>query len=187
MGSITYKDFQSGDIEFLRDLCNGLMKFQADHAVIKPEVMASMNFDNRLVPDFNNTKRKYIAVAYDGDKPVGFAFASVSNVTEEAVTTKPAWADDLDGIGFYPVDYNVPKTIGTYKLLYVNSDYRGLNIGGQLSDMIMTWLRGHDDVEDLWVFVANGNEIVGKFYEKLGFRFSHTVFGGFIEAYMRQK
>jgi len=103
------------------------------------------------------------------------------------ITRKPIWAEDIDGAGFFPEDYNVPTTIGTYKLLYVDSNYRGSGIGGDLSKMIMKWLNSHDDVEDLWVFVANGNEAVGKFYEKYGFNHSHTVFNGFIEAYTQKR
>lgn len=186
MKNIVYKDFENGSIDSLEELCNSLMKFQAKHAKIRPDIMASMNFQNRLLPDYHNTKRKYIAVAYDGEKAVGFAFASVSTVSKESINAKPGWADELEGLGFYPADYDVPKNIGTYKLLFVDSDYRGLNIGGQLSDMVMEWLNSHDDVEDLWVFVANGNEKVGRFYEKYGFNFSHNVFNGFIEAYCQK-
>lgn len=186
MSKITYTDFENGDISNLRNLCNDLMKFQADHAKIKPEVMASMNFENRLVPDYSHASRKYIAVAYDGDKPVGFAFASVSEVTEDDVNEKSIWAENMGGLGFFPDDYGVPTTIGTYKLLFVDSNYRGLNIGRDLSQMIMKWLNSHDDVKDLWVFVANGNEKVAKFYEKYGFTHSHKVFNGFIEAYTQE-
>lgn len=186
MNKIIYKTFEQGDISNLKDLCNSLMQFQADHATILPEVMASMNFENRLVPDFNNTERKYMAVAYDGDHPVGFAFATVTDLSKEDMSGKPSWADSLTGTGFYPDNYEVPKTIGTYKLLYVDPSYRGLNIGGALSRYIMNWLTSHQDVEDLWVFVANGNEVVGKLYEKLGFHHSHRVWGGFIEAYKKK-
>jgi GNAT superfamily N-acetyltransferase len=186
MDKITYTDFENGDISNLRNLCNDLMKFQADHAKIKPEVMASMNFENRLLPDFSHASRKYIAVAYDEDTPVGFAFASVSEVTEADINTKPIWAKDIDGVGFYPDDYGVPTIIGTYKLLFVNPNYRSLNIGRNLSQMIMKWLNSHGDIKDLWVFVANGNEKVAKFYEKYGFTHSHSVFNGFIEAYTQK-
>lgn len=186
MSKITYTDFENGDISNLRKLCNDLMKFQADHAKIRPEVMASMNFENRFEPDYSHASRKYIAVAYDGDKPVGFAFATVSEVTEDDINEKSIWAENTDDVGFFPDDYGVPTTIGTYKLLFVDSNYRSLNIGGDLSQMIMKWLNSHDDVKDLWVFVANGNEKVAKFYEKYGFTHSHTVFNGFIEAYTQK-
>lgn len=183
MEKIIYKAFEEGNIDNLKDLCDDLMRFQADSAVIRKDVMASMNFENRLLPDFKNTKRKYMTVAYDGDIPVGFAFVTVTDLSKEEMDIKPSWASDLGGVGFYPMDYQVPKTIGTFKLLYVNDAYRGMNIGWDLSVRVMTWLRSQKDVEDLWVFVANGNEKVGGLYEKLGFKFSHAVFNGFIEAY----
>ncbi len=183
MSKIIYKDFEDGDISNLKDLCNALMRFQAEHARIKPEVMAGMNFDNRFAPDYASASRKYIAVAYNKDTPVGFAFASVSDLIEDDILKKPDWAEDIEGVGFYPEDYDVPTTIGTYKLLYVDSNYRGLSIGEDLSQMIMKWLNSHDDVRDLWVFVANGNEEVARFYEKFGFNHNHSVFNGFIEAY----
>jgi hypothetical protein len=50
----------------------------------------------------------------------------------------------------------------------------------------MGWLKSQKDVEDLWVFVANGNESVGKLYETIGFQFSHSVFDGFILAYSQK-
>lgn len=187
MNKISYKTFEEGDISDLKDLCNKLMAFQAEHAKILPEVMASMNFENRLIPDFNNTERKIMSVAYDGDIPVGFAFASVSHLTESDKSGKPSWAESLEGTGFYPEDYKVPKMIGTYKLLYVEEAYRGRNISGKLSQEMMTWLRAQEDVEDLWVFVANGNESVGKLYEKYGFKLSHSVWSGFIDAYCQSR
>lgn len=185
MPTITYKHFEQGSIDNLKALCNGLMAFQAEHAVIRPDVMASMNFDNRLVPDYENADRKFMVVAYDGETPVGFAFATVSTISEAHISAKPPWAESIDGIGFYPTDYPVPNTIGTFKLLFVNPDYRGLSIGITLSAFIMDWLKSHEDVHALWVFVANGNEQVAKLYEKLGFVHSHSVFGGFIEAYQQ--
>ena len=114
------------------------------------------------------------------------AFALVGEVIEDDISKKPIWAEDIDGAGFFPEGYVVPATIGTYRLLYVDLNYRGLSIGRDLSKMIMKWLNSHDDVVDLWVFVANGNEEVAKFYEKYGFSHSHAVFNGFIEAYTQK-
>lgn len=187
MIKIKYKVITTDNIDFLEGLCNQLMKFQADHARIRADIMASMNYNNRLKLEYANTQRKHLVVAYDKEKPVGFAFATIGSVTEENLKGKPGWASDLNGIGFYPENYAVPNTIGTFKLLYVDNEYRNLNIGKQLSKMIMAWLNSHEDVDDLWVYVANGNEIVGKLYEKYGFRLSHSVFNGFIDAYYQKK
>jgi GNAT superfamily N-acetyltransferase len=187
MIDISYKEVTSENIDFLEDLCNQLMKFQADHATIRPDIMASMNYNNRLKPEYANASRKFIVAAYDKEKPVGFAFATVGKVTLDSLNGKPSWAAELEGTGFYPVSYEVPKTIGTFKILYLEEAYRGLGIGKQLTDMTMDWLNGQEDVEDLWVYVANGNEVVGKLYEKYGFRYSHSVYNGFIHAYCSRR
>ncbi|MBV7273967.1 GNAT family N-acetyltransferase [Clostridium sp. PL3] len=186
MVNINYKVVTTDNIDFLEGLCNQLMKFQADNSKTRADIMASMNYDNRLKLEYANTSRKHMVVAYDGERPVGFAFATIGSVTEENLNGKPDWASELKGIGFYPENYEVPKTIGTFKLLYVDEEYRDLSIGRQLSNMIMEWFNSHEDVDDLWVYVANGNEIVGKLYEKYGFRLSHSVFNGFIYAYYQK-
>ncbi|MCT4619090.1 MAG: GNAT family N-acetyltransferase [Marinisporobacter sp.] len=187
MPNITYESITYNNIDFLEGLCNQLMKFQADHATIRPDIMASMNYNNRLKPEYATTLEKRLIVAFDNERPVGFAFATVGSVTEKNMNKKPGWTAEFDGIGFYPENYKVPTTIGTFKLLYVENEYRKYRIGSQLSNMIMEWLHSHANVEDFWVYVANGNEIVGKFYEKYGFIFSHSVFNGFIHAYCQKK
>lgn len=187
MININYKVITTDNIDFLEGLCNQLMRFQAEHATIRPDIMASMNYNNRLKTEYANALRKYMVVAYAEERPVGFSFATIGSLTEEIIKEKPGWAAELDGTGFYPEDYEVPKTIGTFKILYLEDEYRGLGIGKQLSDMTMDWLNSHDDVDDLWVYVANGNETVGKLYESYGFRLSHSVFNGFIYAYCHKK
>lgn len=186
MGTIRYEVIHDEDIDFLEGLCNQLMNFQAGGATIHPEIMGSMNYHNRLKPDYAGTERKYLLVAYDAAQPVGFAFAAVGQLSEASLTGKPGWAKELDGVGFYPEGYALPKTIGTFKLLYVDEAYRGLAVGKTLTEMTMQWLCVNDDVEDLWVYVANGNERVGALYEKYGFAHSHSVYNGFIQAYCRK-
>ena len=185
MKSIRYEDFENGEIVFLKNLCNDLMAFQASRAKIKPEVIEAMSFENRLVPDFQEAFKRVITVAWDGNIAVGFAFATVNDINKININYRPTWARDLNGIGFYPKDYDVPRRIGTFKLLYVMPEYRDLHIGAELSSRIMTWLKSQQDADDLWVFVANGNEDVASFYEKLGFHFSHSVFGDFVRAYKK--
>ncbi|MBN2794295.1 MAG: GNAT family N-acetyltransferase [Clostridia bacterium] len=180
---IKLKIYEGDNIDFLADLCNQLMTFQGERATIRQDVMKSMNYENRLKPEYANTKRKHMLVAYDENTPIGFAFSIVTTVTKAVADHKAAWAESLGGIGFYPVDYDMPKIVGTFRLLIVDEKYRSHNIGKQLAEEAMTWLRSQKDAEDLWVYVANGNEIVGKFYEALGFNFSHEVYKGFIKAY----
>lgn len=185
MINITYKEIKGNNVDFLKTLVNELMTFQAESAKIHPEIMCSMNYDNRLKQEYKGTDNEYMFVAYDNDNPIGFTYGTISQVTLDHLTMKPSWAVDLEGNGFYPNDYDTPKSIGTFKLLYVYEEYRGLSIGKKLSDNLMEWLKSKS-VEDLWVYVANGNEKVGKFYEKYGFTFSHSVYGGFIDAYKQE-
>lgn len=178
---ITYKEFSKGNVYEVKDLCNALMEYQAKNATISPDIMASMNFKNRLLPEFENTKDKLMIIAYDNDIPVGFGFATFSKINESDITQKPAWTKSLKGEGFYPKGY-LGRDIGTFKLLYVNPKFRGLDIGKNICEKIMTWLKSKKS-DNLWVYVANGNEKVGKLYEKLGFKYSHSVYSGFIHAY----
>jgi len=178
---VTYKEFNKGDIYEVKELCNALMEFQAKHATILPEVMDSMNFENRLLPEYKKTEEKIMVIAYVDNIPVGFGFATNTLLNQEEINDKPSWAASLSGQGFYPENYQ-GRRIGTFKLLYVNPDYRGMQIGKTICNKIMTWLKSKDS-DDLWVFVANGNEKVGRLYEKLGFKSSHSVYNGFIQAY----
>lgn len=183
MSEITYKEIEANEIASVKGLCDSLMEFQAEMGEIRTDILAAMNFENRFVPDYHGALRKNVTVALDDGVPVGFSFAAINDVTDEDVHSLPVWAGEMGGNGFYPEDYAVPKRVGTFKLLFVDPAYRGLDIGKHLSDKSMHWLRSHDDVDDLWVYVANGNERVGAFYEAYGFKFSHSVFNGFIRAY----
>ncbi|MCH4888082.1 GNAT family N-acetyltransferase [Acidaminobacter sp. JC074] len=182
MSKIEYKIYKGDNVDFLEELVNKLMSFQAEHAKIHPEIMASMNYNNRLKLEYKGSNNELMYVAYDNDQPIGFAYGTISQVANESVHSLPEVISNMGGKGFYPDDYQVPKSIGTFKLLYVDEKYRGFKVGKELSDYLMDWLRS-SGVEDLWVYVANGNEVVGKFYEKYGFNFSHSVCNGFIDAY----
>lgn len=183
--NVEYRVIKDENIDFLKDLCNGLMKFQADHATIRPEIMGSMNYENRLKPEYASAERKFIITAYDGERPIGFAFATVTTVTEDMMKMKPSWAEETGGFGFYPDGYETPRTVGTFKILFLEETYRKGGVGKVLTEKTMEWLESQPDVKDLWVYVANGNEVVGKLYEKYGFCVSHEVFNGFIHAYMK--
>ena len=45
MVNINYKIVTNDNIDFLDGLCNQLMKFQAKHAMIRADIMASMSYD----------------------------------------------------------------------------------------------------------------------------------------------
>ena len=45
-----------------RELCNGLMKFQAEKSFIRTDVQEAMTFANRLKPSFENAQMKKLLV-----------------------------------------------------------------------------------------------------------------------------
>lgn len=188
-GEITYKEITDGNIEVCKELCNALMMHQADKGVIHPEVLSAMNFDNRLKPSFEGTEEKQLIVAFDGSKPVGYVFSSAELETEASKTARPAWASGLSGInetGFYPEWLPMPGKIGCLNNLYVLPEYRGRHIASILCDEAMLWLRNVPDIRYIYVYISNGNDNVIDFYKKLGFEYSHDVFGGFITAYYQK-
>jgi ribosomal protein S18 acetylase RimI-like enzyme len=62
-------------------------------------------------------------------------------------------------------------------------EYREQNIGSELMDKGMEWLRSVPDVRYIFVHVSNGNN-AGSLYEKYGFIYSHEVYDGMIDAYI---
>lgn len=142
--TITYKVFRGQNVDFLESLINELMTFQAEHASVHPEIMASMNSQNRLKAEFQGSDHECMLVAYDGEEAIGFAYGNTSQVTHENFTSVPSIMAELRGKKFYPDDYELPKTIATFKLLYVKASYRGFSIGQQLTSQLMAWLKSQD-------------------------------------------
>jgi len=46
--------------------------------------------------------------------------------------------------------------------------------------MSMDWLRGFDSIDDIFIFVSNGNDNALKFYLDKGFNVSHKILDGFM-------
>ncbi|MBS7525658.1 GNAT family N-acetyltransferase [Fusibacter paucivorans] len=186
---IVFKEITDGNVSSCRDLCNALMKHQADNGIIHAEVLQAMNFENRLKPSFEHSNEKQLIVAYDGEIPVGYVFSSAENETEEARTMIPSWATALSGadkIGMYPDWLILPNKIGCLNNLYVMPAYRGRHIAAALCDQAMRWLTQLEAVAYLYVYISNGNDEVIDFYKQYGFAYSHDVFGGFIKAYYQK-
>lgn len=181
---IVYRDLSSGPVEVCRDLCDKLMAYQAEKAVVGKEIIASMCFEKRLKPSFERAAERFLLVAYDGEKPVGYMFAKVNTVTEADKVIPPDWMKLLPpgSIGFYPLDLATPVRVGQPENLFLLPEYRGRGIGKELFERALEWLRGAPDLGYWFLDMSNGNNMA-PFYEKYGFRHSHTVFGGIIEAY----
>ncbi len=186
---LMYRELFSGEIDLCRDLCNALMVHQADHGTIHPEVLRSMNFDNRLKPSYEHAAEKQLIAAFDGGTPVGYIFSTAEWQTEASKTAIPGWAQTLSGAnktGFYPDGLALPQKIGCLNNLYVMPEYRGQHIAYTLCSRAMQWFRTVEDLHTLFVYISNGNDGVVSLYRNLGFRYSHDVFGGFILAYSMQ-
>lgn len=186
MPNIEIKDLSDGNIEICRDLCNELMAFQASQSHIRTDVLQEMTFDNRLKPSFENAEIKKLLVTFDGDEPIGYAYAEVSDVKEEFKYYVPEWANNIYEKGqliFFPEEQKLPSRLGTFNNLYIKPAYHGLKLGHQLSKAVMDWMKSIEGITGIYVYVSNGNDQVIDFYKRFGFKFSHNVLGGFITAH----
>lgn len=189
MANITFEIVKDGNVEQCRELCNELMSFQASQGKYHPEILAWMNFDNRLKPSFEGAQTKYLVVMKDAGVPVGYVYAAVDSFVEQARNMLPPWAptDGEDIKGFFPAWLEAPQKTGGLNNLFVREEYRKTGAGKQLFTMAMGWLESFDEIKYSFVHVSNGNENAYNFYQKHGFKFSHDVAGGFIKCLYKEK
>jgi len=192
MADIIYKDLsKDGPVEEVRELCNALMKHQAEQGKIGVDILESMDFDNRLKPSFEEAQYRFLCVAYDGGKTVGYVFCDAANIPDAETLNKfsgnDVWEEHFpDGQeGLYPSDMKTPVVVAHLNNLYVLPEYRDKKIGAELTKKAMGWMKSVPGVNRLFVHVSNGND-PGPFYERYGFKFSHYVWGGFIECYSQE-
>ena len=93
--SITYRELAKEEAELCCELCNALMAHQASKGTKYPEILAAMNFDNRLAPAVAAAKKGRLLGAFDGEKLVGYLFAEVITATEEAKTGRNMTFPDI--------------------------------------------------------------------------------------------
>lgn len=188
---IIYKDMTNTNAECCRDLCNELMQHQASKGIKYPEILKQMNFDNRLKASFDKAKNKKLIVAYDGDKAVGYIYCEIFPVVEENKYNMKPFVDkmskeDADALSLIPMWMDCPTVIGEIGNLYVKSEYRGFDIGNELMEQGLSWLKSDTNISHLLVFVSNGNN-PGPFYQKYGFQYSHDFANGFIKVYAMKR
>lgn len=186
MNPIEIIEVTTNELHRCRDLCNELMQFQAQQSHMHSDVLAAMNYENRLKPSFLNSSHKKLLLATTNDQPIAYAYANTYTMEEDGRYFVPDWLSPIYKNGqlvFYPDSQKFPAIIGVFNNLYVQPEYRGKQLGLQLATPIMQWLKSSNAV-DLYVYVSNGNEARAvPFYTKLGFTFSHQVLNGFITAY----
>ncbi|MCZ8537287.1 GNAT family N-acetyltransferase [Paenisporosarcina quisquiliarum] len=167
---LTYEILSDENIECLRDACNELMVFQKSKATITPELFDNMNFDTRLRPSVKKAVHNYTVVVKDGEQIVGYVYSNIS--PKETYSNEFATFFDLGSVS--------GKCVGCLSQFYIKEEYRQYSVGSTLFKMSMEWLKKFEEVEDVFIFVSNGNDNALEFYQRKGFTVSHEILDGFI-------
>lgn len=175
--NLKYEVLALADLEILKPLCNALMAFQKSKAHITPERFDTMNYETRLLPSVKGARDNHIIVAKDGDRVIAYAYSNINKKTHYAAGPFGC---------FFDMDSVASDYVGCLSQFYIEPEYRGNGIGSFLFNVAMDWMKTFDDVEDLFIYVSNGNLDALKFYESKGFRVSHEILDGFIIV-MRHK
>lgn len=172
---INYEIITEYNIYCIKDLCNELMAYQKSLAKVHPEFFDGMSFETRMLPALKGSKDNFVIIAKDGEDVVGYAY---SNIASKYIYTNNFATLNCDAF----FDFNSVKGeyVGCLSQFYIKDEYRNKGIGSVLFDKSMEWLRSFDYIDDIFIFVSNGNENALKFYLNKGFKMSHQILDGFI-------
>lgn len=173
--SVHYEIIYDDRIYCIKDLCNKLMAYQKSKASIHPEWFDNMCFETRMIPSFNSAKANFIVVAKDDNEIVGYAYSNICpkyTYSGRFATLKP--------VNFFDFDSVKQDDVGCLSQFYIKEDYRNLGIGSALFTKSMEWLNSFNSINDIFIFVSNGNDNALKFYQDKGFKISHQILDGFI-------
>lgn len=173
--NINYEIISDDNISCIKDLCNELMAYQKSKAYIHPEWFDNMCFETRMIPSVKSAKTNFMIVAKYNDTIVGYAYSNISRKTTYSggfATLKP--------INFFDFDSVKGDYVGCLSQFYIKQDYRNTGIGTALFNKSIDWLNSFESINDLFIFVSNGNDNALKFYENKGFKISHEILDGFI-------
>ena len=162
----------SGDISICKDLCNELMHFQKSVAHIEPQLFDNMNFDTRMIPSIKNATYNYIIMVKDDENPIGYVYSNIS--------PKKAYSNEF--ATFFDMNSVTQSHVGCLSQFYIKEDYRDYGIGTKLFNMSMEWLDTFNNINDIFIFVSNGNNDALKFYQNKGYVYSHDILKGFISV-----
>jgi GNAT superfamily N-acetyltransferase len=168
--AIQYEVITEENISCLKDLVNELMAYQKSKATIHPEFFDNMNFETRMIPSFNSAKYNYIVVAKDHDEIVGYVYSNISS--------KETYSNDF--ATFFDLASVKNEDVGCLSQFYIKEGYRNLGIGSVIFEKSKEWLLSFPSIDDLFIFVSNGNDEALKFYQSKGFKISHQILDGFI-------
>jgi len=172
---IHYEIISENNIACIKDLCNELMSYQKSKAHIHPEWFDDMNFETRLIPSIESAKVNFIIVAKDDNEIVGYAYSNIS-----LKNTYSGGFATLKPVDFFDFDSVEGDDVGCLSQFYIKEGYRNAGIGSVLFERSMNWLNSLKSINDLFIFVSNGNDNALNFYQGKGFKVSHQLLDGFI-------
>jgi GNAT superfamily N-acetyltransferase len=175
--SIHYEVISDDNIHCIKDLCNELMAYQKSKSYIHSELFDSMNFETRMLPSVKSAKVNFIMVAKDDDAIVGYVYSNISS--KETYSNAFATFFDLDSVE--------NTEVGCLSQFYIKEGFRNIGIGSVLFEKSMDWLNSFKTINDLFIFVSNGNDFALKFYQNKGFTISHRILDGFITVLRNTK
>jgi GNAT superfamily N-acetyltransferase len=151
------------------------MAYQKSIAHIHSELFDDMNFETRMIPSVKSAKANFLVVAKDNQEIVGYAY---SNITPKQIYTNDFATLNCDS--FFDFDSVKGDDVGCLSQFYIKDGYRSMGIGSVLFEKSIDWLKSFKSINDLFIFVSNGNENALKFYQGKGFKISHQILDGFI-------
>lgn len=173
--NINYEVISEDNIICIKDLCNGLMAYQKSSAHIKPEFFDNMSFETRMIPAVKSAKANHIIVAKDDDQIVGYAYSDISPKEKYSADFATLKCD-----AFFDFDSVKNTDVGSLSQFYIEEGYRHIGIGTILFNKSMEWLSSFKSINDMFIFVSNGNDNALNFYLSKGFKVSHQILDGFI-------
>ncbi|SDM74590.1 Acetyltransferase (GNAT) family protein [Fictibacillus solisalsi] len=175
--NLTYEILPDDQAVQCKELCNELMGYQKSRAVIKPELFDSMNFETRMLPSMGSALHNHLVAVKDEDEMIGYVYSNVS--------PKITYSNDF--ATFFDLDSVSGDYVGCLSQFYIKDGYRQYGVGSKLFEMSMEWLRQFNEVEDLFIYVSNGNENALEFYKRKGFVVTHDILDGFITVLRNRK
>lgn len=172
---IHFEVITENKINCIMNLCNDLMAYQKSQAHIHPEWFDNMSFETRMIPSVNSATANFIIIAIDGDEIVGYAYSNIS----PKYTYSGGFAT-LIPVNFFDFDSVKNDDVGCLSQFFIKEGYRSSGIGSVLFEKSMEWLNSFSSIEDIFIFVSNGNDNALKFYLGKGFKISHHILDGFI-------
>lgn len=172
---LTYQALPIEASASIKTLCNDLMRFQKSKATIHPEWFDGMTYETRFLPSLQYAKKHFLMIAKDGETVIGYAY---SNVASKMIYS--GGFATLEPVDFFDFETVSKEDVGCLSQFYIAEAYRGKGVGRHLFEASQQWLDAQKAIEDVFIFVSNGNDEALKFYQRQGYKLSHTILNGFI-------